>query len=296
MSLILLGAAGLAAFAVAFARARREFNWAAHVSVRTFFCHARPLRSGAGLGCDVHDGLRAGWFRQPCGSGEESCETFVMLCGFSVRHQFKNHTTVMHTLRETIIGDQVESWMRMLLAAVGFVLLIACVNVASLLLTRATTRSREMGVRAALGASRWQLVRGVLIESLLLAGAGAMLGVIAAYWAVDVIRTALPANLPRAASIAVNGRVLAAAALAAVATGIACGIVPALQGSRPDLTRALRDGVEPVLQDVDDSASVPSWSPARSDWPWSCSWALDSSFQALCGWRRSTSGSTTGRC
>src|SRR6185295_10828198 len=105
-----------------------------------------------------------------------------------------------------------------------------------------TARGRELGIRAALGASRWQLLRGVLVESLVLSAAGTAGGVLAASWAVGAIRAGLPANLPRSAAIGVNWRVLAAAAAAAVLTGLACGLLPALQGSRPDLTRALREG------------------------------------------------------
>jgi len=130
----------------------------------------------------------------------------------------------------------------MLLAAVTFVLLIACVNVASLMLARVSARSREIGVRAALGASRTQLVRSVLIESLLLSTAGTACGVAAAYGLIDVIRTLLPQNLPRSADIAVNWRVLLAATAASVITGLICGILPAIQATRPNLTKALREG------------------------------------------------------
>jgi predicted permease len=155
---------------------------------------------------------------------------------------FRNGTMSVRPLRETIVGADVQSWMLMLMAAVAFVLLIACVNVASLMLARASSRTREMGVRAALGASRWQLVRAVLVESLLLSAAGTVSGVLCAYGAVDAIRASLPANLPRSAAIGVNWRVLLAAAAAAVITGLVCGILPAIQGSRPNLTRALREG------------------------------------------------------
>ncbi len=154
---------------------------------------------------------------------------------------FKNRASSVRTLRETIIGADVQSWMLMLLAAVGFVLLIACVNVASLMLARASARDRDIGVRAALGASRWQLVRAVLVESVLLSAAGTALGVLAAYVGISAIRSLLPANLPRSADIAVNWRVLLAAIASAVVTGLACGILPALQGTRADLTRALRE-------------------------------------------------------
>lgn len=155
---------------------------------------------------------------------------------------FRSWSPMVKPLRETIIGADVQSWMLMLLAAVTFVLLIACVNVASLMLARATARSREMGVRAALGASRPQLVRGVLTESLLLSALGTSCGVAAAYGAIDVIRTLLPQNLPRSADIAVNWRVLFAAAATSIVTGLICGLLPAIQATRPNLARSLREG------------------------------------------------------
>jgi putative ABC transport system permease protein len=155
---------------------------------------------------------------------------------------FSNVGVTVPTLKESIVGSTLRSWMLMFLGAVGCVLLMAAVNVATLLLARATVRSREIGIRAALGASRWRLVRGLLVESLTLALAGTALGVALAYWGVDVVRTLLPAGLPRADLIAVNVRVLAAASLAAVTTGLACGLAPALQGSGPNLVDTLREG------------------------------------------------------
>ena len=144
-------------------------------------------------------------------------------------------------LQEHLVG-RVRSWMLMLLGAVLVVLLIACANVANLMLARATTRSREIGIRAALGAGRGRLIRWLLIEGLLLACAGAALGVLLAYFGVQGIRAWLPAGLPRVASIGVDLRVLLTAAAAAMATGILFSIVPAFQSSRPDLTTALKDG------------------------------------------------------
>jgi predicted permease len=144
-------------------------------------------------------------------------------------------------LQEHLVG-KVRSWMLMLLGAVALVLLIACANVANLMLARATTRTREVGIRAALGASRWRLVRGLMIEGLLLSTIGAAIGVLIAYFGVQAIRAWLPPNLPRIAAIAIDLRVLAATTGAAAFCGILFGIVPALQSSRPDLTAALKDG------------------------------------------------------
>ena len=145
-------------------------------------------------------------------------------------------------LVDHIVGARIKSWMLMLLGAVGIVLLIACANIASLLLARASARERDVAVRAALGAGRWRLVRQFLIESLMLSAAGTACAVVAAWWAVDVLRTSLPDNLPRVTAIALDLRVLGAAAALSLLTGLLFGIVPALQLSRPDLSNALKDG------------------------------------------------------
>ena len=102
----------------------------------------------------------------------------------------------------------------MLLGAVSFVLLIACVNLANLMLVRASARRRELGIRAALGASRWDLSRVLLLESLVLVAGGAALGAFVAWLGVDALRAAIPADVPRVATIAVDLRVLAATAIA----------------------------------------------------------------------------------
>jgi putative ABC transport system permease protein len=127
----------------------------------------------------------------------------------------------------------VERWMLMLLAAVGFVLLIACVNLGNLMLVRASARHRELVIRSALGASRWDLARAVLAESLLLSLTGASLGAFAAWLGVDLLRSAIPAEVPRAASIAVDLRVLLVTMIAAGATGVLFGSAPIIQLARP---------------------------------------------------------------
>jgi putative ABC transport system permease protein len=151
---------------------------------------------------------------------------------------FTDRVARVEPLREHLTRG-VRTWMLMLLAAVGFVLLIACVNLASLLLVRTSARQRELVIRAALGASRGDLARALLTESLLLSTAGAVLGAVAAWLGVDVLRAAIPAEVPRVADLAVDLRVLAFTTIAAVAVGVLFGAAPVLQFSRPAGAAAL---------------------------------------------------------
>ncbi len=154
---------------------------------------------------------------------------------------FEGNRGAVRTLHEATVGSA-QAWMLMLLGAVGVVLLIACVNVANLMLARATTRGREMQTRAALGASRWRIARGLLVESLLLSTAGTLLGLLIAVWGIDVLRAALPEPLPRISTVALDVRVLSVIALVSIVTGLLFGLAPALQLSRSEGPNALRDG------------------------------------------------------
>jgi putative ABC transport system permease protein len=154
----------------------------------------------------------------------------------------KNLLVGVRPLIDHLVGATTRSWMLMLLGVVAIVLLIACANVANLLLARASVREREVGIRAALGAGRWRLIRQLMVESLVLSTAGTVVATVLAWWAVQVLRTSMPEGVPRVAAIAVDLRVLAATAALALITGLLFGIFPALQLSRPDLTQALKDG------------------------------------------------------
>jgi predicted permease len=153
----------------------------------------------------------------------------------------KGHTIGIRPLRDHLVGASTKSWMVMLLVAVGIVLLIACTNVASLWLARAVTRDRDIAVRAALGASRWRLVRLLLVESVLVSGIGTAFGIVLAWQAIGLLKSAMPEGVARVATIALDGRVLAIAAGLALVTGVLSGIVPALQTSNPRLAGTLNE-------------------------------------------------------
>jgi predicted permease len=144
------------------------------------------------------------------------------------------------SLYDSLFGH-VRGWMLLVLAAVSLLMLVACANVANLLLVRSSARAREMSVRASLGASRRQLVTGLLAESVLLSLTAAVLGLTVASWGIGAARAALPAGIARADGIALDMRVLAAAIAAAAITGLAFGAVPAWQASRADLVTVLKE-------------------------------------------------------
>jgi putative ABC transport system permease protein len=142
-------------------------------------------------------------------------------------------------MKEGLVSN-VRSTLWMLFGAVGFVLLIACANVASLLLARATGRAREFAVRSALGAARLRLIEQLLAESILLSLVGGILGVLLAAWILGAIPLITSFDLPRAAEVHLDWMVLAFAAALSVATGILFGLAPSLGASRPDLIQVLR--------------------------------------------------------
>ena len=143
-------------------------------------------------------------------------------------------------LLDSMVGG-VRRPLLLLLGAVGFVLLIACANVSNLLLARASARRTEIAVRSALGAGRWRIVRQLLAESVLLALAGGVCGVLLAVWGVRALDVLLPQNLPRAGGIDVNATVLLFSVIVSMATGILFGVVPSIYASSADLAAFLKD-------------------------------------------------------
>ena len=155
----------------------------------------------------------------------------------------KNISARLVPLRETISG-RVRSSLLILLGAVGFVLLIACANVASLTLARAEARRKELAIRLAIGASRWKVIRQLLTESLLLALAGGSLGLLLALWGVDVLVALLPQRYSPAfqtLEVRIDGVVLMFALLASLVTGLVFGLIPAWQSSRSDVNETLKE-------------------------------------------------------
>ena len=130
----------------------------------------------------------------------------------------------------------------MLLGAVGFVLLIACVNIANLLLARASGRAREMAVRRALGADRLRIIRQLMTESVLLAIAGGALGALASVWGVSALKAIAPPGTPRIEEVGIDRVVLAFASVLSLGTGLVFGLVPAWNASRDSVTPALKQG------------------------------------------------------
>ncbi|MEX2272329.1 MAG: ABC transporter permease [Vicinamibacterales bacterium] len=146
---------------------------------------------------------------------------------------------VLQPYHEYVTG-RAAKWMRLLVWGVALVFLIMCANVANLLLARGGARRKEVGVRSALGASRYRIARQLLIESMLVAAAGTAAGLLLGWWILEAYRTAIPAGLPRANEIALDWRVLSIAAVAAAVTGGIFGLAPALVATRIDLTSSLR--------------------------------------------------------
>ena len=147
-------------------------------------------------------------------------------------------------MREAFVKDA-RSVLLVLLGAVSFVLLIACANVANLLLARATTRRREIAIRSALGAGRGQIIRQLLTESVVLATAGAVLGLLLGTFAIKALLSVNTAGLPRigekGAQVSLDWRVLIFTMAAALGTGLLVGVIPALQSSRPDLGATIKE-------------------------------------------------------
>jgi putative ABC transport system permease protein len=153
----------------------------------------------------------------------------------------KGWTVRLVPMQKEIVGD-VRTALLVLLGAVGLVLLIACANIANLLLTRATSRSKEIAVRTALGAGRIRIIRQLLSETAVLGLLGGVIGIALAYWGVRALSSLLPDNLPRVNAIRVDNFVLIFALVLSAIASVVFGMVPALFASKSDIQSSLREG------------------------------------------------------
>ncbi len=158
----------------------------------------------------------------------------------------QNRRFMAWPIQRFLVDYETNQYLIMLLVSVIFVLLIACVNVANLQFARATGRLREVAVRTAMGAARWRVIAQLITESVILALAGAGLGLLVAAWGINLIRAGMPPEIERWIlgwrDIHLDGRALAFTLVAAVASGILAGLAPAWQCSRPNLTDSLKEG------------------------------------------------------
>lgn len=147
----------------------------------------------------------------------------------------------MYPLHAQVVGSM-RTGLAILLGAVVFVLLIACANLATMLLARASARERELAIRVALGAGRWRLLRQMLTESVLLAFTGATFGIFLSVWGLDLLKQIGARTIPRLAEVNVDLIVLIITAVVAVGTGVLFGLIPAFATAKPELTEALKEG------------------------------------------------------
>ena len=214
------------------------------VWVSTALDNERPIGPGAIMEARGYRGWRAIGRLKPRVTIEQAQSEAAVIAA-SLEAQFPDENKDMgigvRPLLESVVGN-LRPALLILVGAVACVLLIACVNVANLLLERAISRQREIKVRLALGASGARIIRQLLTESVLLAGLGGVAGTMLAFWGTDLIVALSPEALTRVAETEIDARVLAFTALISLATGIAFGLAPALLISKTNLAESLKEG------------------------------------------------------
>jgi putative ABC transport system permease protein len=214
------------------------------------FPTARALWTPLAYTEDLTTKQRGAWYLQAIGrvrpgATPEQSNAEVATIGRQLAQKYpdSNEGLAMGTLRlhELMVGD-IRRAFWLLLGAVGFVLLIACVNVANLLLARAASRENEMAVRAALGAARGRIVRQLLTESLILGVVGGALGLLVAVWGIEALVAMEPAGIPRLADVGVDPLVIGFTVGVSLLTGLLFGVVPAVQSARAGISSTLKEG------------------------------------------------------
>jgi putative ABC transport system permease protein len=217
---------------------------ASQLWITTALDNERPENPGAIMVARGYRGWRViGRLKPGVTPGQAQSEVDVIAANLAAHFPDANKDLAigLRPLLESIVGN-LRLTLLLLLGAVAFVLLIACVNVANLLLERAISRQREIKVRLALGASGSRIIRQLLAESLLLSGMGGMLGTMLAFWGTDLIVALSPETLTRVAETELDARVLAFTAVVSLVTGIAFGLAPALLISKTNLAESLKEG------------------------------------------------------
>ena len=186
--------------------------------------------------------VRSDGFGLGCLFAQAQAEMVALMIPIDKTHtDLQGWTAWVAPFTESIVG-QVRPLMWMLFGAVSLVLLIACGNVANLLMARAAGRVHELGVRSALGAERARLIRQMITEALLLASAGGAIGIALAFGGVNLLLKLNPGDIPRLNDISIDGRVLLFSVVVSLATGFVFGLLPALSASRIDVMKLLKQG------------------------------------------------------